>query len=67
MGGDVDEADKFIEPTVIVDVSPDDPIMKEEVKLQWFCNELFIERGIPGLWPSYRNFQFQVTAFETLS
>lgn len=32
IGGDTVEEEKYIAPTVIVDVSPSDPIMQEEVK-----------------------------------
>jgi len=31
IGGSVDEARRFIEPTVLVDVSPDSPVMQEEI------------------------------------
>ncbi len=31
IGGGVDEARRFIEPTVLVDVSPDSPVMQEEI------------------------------------
>ncbi|OTF74026.1 hypothetical protein BLA29_006939, partial [Euroglyphus maynei] len=30
-GGKIDEKDRYISPTIIFDVSPDDPIMKEEI------------------------------------
>ncbi|XP_012528649.2 aldehyde dehydrogenase, dimeric NADP-preferring isoform X3 [Monomorium pharaonis] len=31
VGGDVNPAEKFISPTILVDVKPDDPIMQEEI------------------------------------
>ena len=31
VGGDADESDRYIAPTVLTDVSPDSPIMKEEI------------------------------------
>ena len=30
-GGDVDEDERFIAPTILVDVTPSDPVMQEEV------------------------------------
>ena len=37
IGGDVDEEEKYIPPTVYANVSPSDPIMQEEVEntLNW--------------------------------
>lgn len=32
IGGDSDEGERFIAPTVLVDVTPSDPIMQEEVR-----------------------------------
>lgn len=31
IGGDKDASEKFIAPTILVDVKPTDPIMKEEI------------------------------------
>lgn len=31
VGGKTDEADKFIEPTVVIDAKPTDPVMQDEV------------------------------------
>lgn len=31
IGGQRDPADKFIAPTILVDVKPSDPVMKEEI------------------------------------
>ena len=31
VGGRVDEADKYIAPTILTDVQPTDPVMQEEV------------------------------------
>ena len=31
IGGEVDEDEKYIAPTVLVDVTPSDPVMQEEV------------------------------------
>jgi aldehyde dehydrogenase (NAD+) len=31
VGGDVDEAARYIAPTILVDVGPDDPVMQEEI------------------------------------
>ncbi|UYV84014.1 ALDH3A2, partial [Cordylochernes scorpioides] len=42
LGGQVDAAERYVAPTVVIDVSPDDPLMKEEsqVKLLYLnpCN-----------------------------
>lgn len=32
IGGEVDEDEKYISPTVVVDVTPSDPAMQEEVR-----------------------------------
>lgn len=31
VGGETDAAQRFIAPTVLVDVTPDDPVMQEEI------------------------------------
>lgn len=31
VGGKTDSIDKYIEPTILVDVKPSDPVMKEEI------------------------------------
>jgi acyl-CoA reductase-like NAD-dependent aldehyde dehydrogenase len=31
IGGDVNPVEKFISPTILVNVKPDDPIMQEEI------------------------------------
>ncbi len=31
MGGEVNDDDKYVAPTILTDVKPDDPIMKEEI------------------------------------
>lgn len=31
VGGKTDANDKYIEPTILVDVKPTDPVMKEEI------------------------------------
>lgn len=31
IGGDFDAQEKYISPTILVDVKPNDPIMKEEI------------------------------------
>lgn len=40
IGGDVDESNKFISPTVVTDVKPDDAIMQEEVMVTVFSLRL---------------------------
>ena len=53
IGGETDENDRYIEPTVLVDITPSDPIMKEEVKNAFkpdadndFCRQ--IDSGLDG-------------------
>lgn len=31
IGGDTDASERYISPTILVDVSPDDPVMQEEI------------------------------------
>lgn len=31
LGGKIDAEERFIEPTILVDVKPDDPVMQEEI------------------------------------
>ena len=39
-GGDTDQADKYIAPTIVSGVSPDEPLMKEEILEKLFFFDL---------------------------
>ena len=41
IGGEMDEDDKYIAPTILVDITPSDAVMQEEVKSAIYSSILF--------------------------
>ncbi len=46
IGGQTDEKDLYIEPTVLIDVKPTDAVMQEEVNLYSIYNLCGSNRGL---------------------